>query len=446
VKDRWLTLLLAAGAFVAFYRFFIGSVDVDADEFSRPLSTETRANGYFALRRWLESERVPVAELRQRYDWLLRAPGIPERGNLLVTTIPHERFARPSEIGSLFEWVEKGNAVVVLAGLFDTPEWGMPDTDTPGTIQRISRIRVRDHEAALRAETSRREVAERKAREADGQPVPEETREDVELPAQPPNFVRLKEPKRHAMKPIADHPLLQGVRAVHAQSEYPAGTFDIVSPRNEGVLALMADADAKLAALWLTWVGDGSIVVSGYGSPFTNKMLAQADNAQLAANFVGAYVAAGGHVIFDDVHQGAASFYDAEAFFGDPRLHASFWWIVALWLVWVLGSTRLPPPAARPPPVREQDFVHRTGGFFARAVGRRQAAERMFANFFDDLRRVLGQLPHGRARWDWMRATGGIAAGDVARLEELHARVAAGRRVDLVELHNLLQQLRKQLA
>jgi hypothetical protein len=446
VKDRWITFLLAVGAFVAFYRFFIGPVNLEADEYSRPLSTETRANGYFALRRWLESERIPVSELRQRYDWLLRAPDFPERGNLLVITVPHERFARPSEIGSLFEWVGKGNAVVVLAGLFDTPEWGVPDTGTPGTIQRLSKIRVRDHEAALRHEAWKKKAAEREAREAAGEPVPEEPPERAAATARQPAFVRLKEPKRNAMKPIVDHPLLQGVRAVHAQSEYPAGSFDIVSPPGEGVLALMTDADSKLAALWLTWVGDGSIVVSGYGSLFTNKMLAQADNAQLAANLVGSYVTAGGHVIFDDVHQGAASFYDAEAFFGDPRLHASFWWIVALWLVWVLGSTRLPPPAARPPPVREKAFVDATGGFFARVVGRRRAAERMFASFFDDLHRVLGETPHGRPPWDWIRATGGVAAGDVRRLEELHARVAAGRRVDLVELHNRLRQLRKQLA
>ena len=422
MKDRWLTLLLAVGAFAAFFRFFVGPVAMEADEHSRPLSTETRANGYFAMRRWLESEQLQVTELRRRYDWLLRAPGMPATGNLLITTLPHKRHARPSEMSVLSEWVARGNAVVVVAGLFDTPEWGIPDTDTPGTIRRFSKIGIRDHE--------------REKQPAQGQP---------EAPPVP-VFARLSKPKRSVMKPVAEHPLMQGVRAVHALSEYPAGTFDVNTPRHEAVLTLMTDADSGLGAFWLTWIGDGAVIVSGYGSVFTNKLLAQADNAALAANIVAAHVSPGGHVIFDDVHQGAASFYDAEAFFGDPRLHASFWWVIGLWLLWVLGSTRLPPPPAHPAPVREQAFVDATGNFLARVAGRRRAAERMFSGFFNDLRRALGEAPDGRPLWAWMRASGAVQPADVDRLQALHARVAAGKRVDLVVLHNQLQQLRKQLA
>jgi hypothetical protein len=440
VKDRWITLLLAVGAFLAFYRFFIGSVDTGADEFSRPLSTETRANGYLALRRWLEAEGIAVTELRQRYDWLQRAPGLPARGNILVTSVPHKRFARPSEVESLFDWIAEGNALVVVAGLFDTPEWGIPDTGTPDTIQRLSKIAIRDSDRKRRPEAGRGESKGEAAEERPQEPAEEET------PPAVPAFVRLEKPKRHALKPIAGHPLTEGVLAVHAQSEYPAGTFDVRTPRGEAVLALMADAETGLGAFWITWAGEGTVILSGYGSIFTNKMLAQADNAALAANIVGAHLGAGGHVIFDDVHQGAASFYDAEAFFGDPRLHASFWWIVALWLLWVLGSTRLPPPAARPSPLREQAFVNATGHFFARVVGRRRAAERMFASFFNDLGRALGVAPDGGPPWGWLRSSGAVAAADLERLEALHARVAEGRRVDLVDLHNRLQQLRKQLA
>ncbi len=175
-------------------------------------------------------------------------------------------------------------------------------------------------------------------------------------------------------------------------------------------------------------------------------MLAQANNADLVANIVAAQVGRNGHVIFDDMHQGAASVYDADAFFGDPRLHATFWWIIALWFVWVLGSTRLPPPVARPPPVRERGFIDATSNFFARVIGRRGAARRRFASFFNDCRRALGRPQDETAAVGLDPRFWRNTAGDIDRLEGLYARVEEGKRVNLVDLHNRLQHVRKQLA
>ena len=143
-----------------------------------------------------------------------------------------------------------------------------------------------------------------------------------------------------------DHPLTEGVAAVAALSEFPAGKFRARTPDHAPMLTLMQDEESGLDALWLIWEGKGTIIVSGYGSIFTNKLLGRADNARLLANAVTRYVAPGGYVIFDDIHQGAASFYDADAFFADSRLHATLGWIGGLWLLWVLGSTRLPVPPA----------------------------------------------------------------------------------------------------
>jgi hypothetical protein len=435
MKDRLLTLALALGAFAAFYGYFIGPRQQAADESSRPISTETRANGYFALRHWLETEGLPVTELRQRYDWLQKTPTLPRRGNLLVTTIPHERPMRVAEQSALVKWISSGNSVLVLAGIFDTPEWGVPDLNSPQELHRISGLWLQPYEDAEEGDA-----------QAEGEEADEG--EDAETAAQAVGdlFTRLDEPKRGAMRPIGEHPLTRGVTVVHAVSEYEAGKFEVLPGPREPALALLDDEESGLAAFWVTWNGRGAVYVSGYGSVFTNKMLAEAGNAQLAANIVAAGVAPGGHVIFDDMHQGAASVYDAEAFFGDPRLHASFWWIMALWLVWVIGGTRLPPPASRPAPVRERGFVHATGNFFARALGRRRAAERLLAEFFDDCRRARGDAEGSGPPWDWVRGFGAVPRGEIDRLEALHARVEAGRRVDLVDLHNRLQQLRKQLA
>lgn len=421
MKDRLLTLLLAVGAFAAFYGYFVPRQDA-ADESSRPVSTETRANGYLAMRRWLEAQDVPVTELRQRYDWLAQAPGLPASGNLLVTTLPHDRAMRLNEESALAQWIEQGNTLLVLAGVFDTPEWGFPDTTTIDELHRLSGLWIRNHEG-----------------EATG------SGETAPAGAVSRFFKPLDEPKRGVMKPAGDHALTRGVDAVHAVSEYDAGKFEAITAPDEPVYALMNDEESGLPAFWLTWRGRGRVIVSGYGSIFTNKMLAKAGNAELAANLVAQGLRPGGRVIFDDMHQGAASVYDAAAFFGDARLHATFWWIMGLWFVWVIGSTRLPPPVARPVPARERAFIEATGNFFARVLGRRRTAERLFANFFDDCRRATGDPAVGPPPWDYIRASGAHRA-DVLRLEALHARVEAGRRVDLVELHNRLQHLRKQLA
>lgn len=433
MKDRWLTLALALASFVAFYQFFIGPARSPDDESSRPLSTETRSNGYFAVRHWLETQGVPVVELRHRYDWLGRAPELPPRGNVLVATIPFKRGARPSELEALRDWVRGGNSLIVAAGLFDTPEWAYRQFNALGELHQLTGIRIQVADA---------EEAE-DADEADEADEANEV-EDEAAPGVNP-FQRLDEPRTGALVPRGDHPLTRGISRVLAVSEYPAGQFVALTPPNTSMLALMSDEESGEGALWLTWDGDGAILVSGYGSVFTNKMLGQAHNAGLMANAVAQLVGPGGRVVFDDMHQGAASLYDAEAFFGDPRLHASFWWVMALWLLWVMGSTRLPPPAGPPAPVRERAFLAATGQFFARVVDRRLLAKRLFANFFNEYRRGFGQPADGEPLWQWMRSFGSIPQSELDRIEELHARVAAGRRVDILDLHNRLQQLRKQL-
>lgn len=433
MKDRLLTLLLAAGAFAAFWGFFVPKDDAEEEASSRPVSMETRANGYFAVRHWLETQGLPVTELRQRYDWLRSTKDLPKSGNILITTIPHKRVMRLNEESALNRWVWAGNTVVVLAGIFDTPEWGVPDFSTPEELHRLSGLWLRDPNEPEPGEEA-------------GEPDEDAATGDVDANAAANLFERLKEPKRGVLKPIGDRSLTNGVLAVHAISEYDAGKFVVTPAPNEPVLALMSDEESGLDAFWVTWRGKGTVIVSGYGSVFTNKMLAQADNADLVANIVALHLGPGGHVIFDDIHQGAASVYDAAAFFGDPRLHATFGWIMALWLLWVIGGTRLPPPAARPAPVRERGFIEATGNFFARVLGRKRAAERLFTNFFNDCRRAIGEPEDGEPLWGWVRGFGAVPREEIERLEALHARVEAGRRVNLVDLHNRLQHLRKQLA
>lgn len=430
MKDRLLTFGLALGALAAFYYFFIGPPALPRDEASRPLSTEARANGYLGVRRWIESHGIGVADLRQRFDALERDPSLPERGNLLITTIPYGRDAREWEFDSLRRWIARGNTVLVAGGMFDTPEWAVPERNTLRDMYLVTRLRFADPEPDEES--------------PEGEAAEEDTQAAQEPPPQPAQVRKLDEPKRGSLVPVGAHPLTEGVASVAAVSEYPAGKFVTRTPPDAAMLALMRDQESGQGAFWLTWVGEGTVVVSGYGSVFTNKMLGEADNARLLSNVIALYLAPDGRVVFDDIHQGAASFYDAEAFFADPRLHATAWWVVGLWFLWVLGATRLAPPRAGPAPVREEAFLAATGNFFARVLDRRRAAARLFAHFRSALR-PGGAQDAAAPPWEWMRGVATVEPALLARVEAQHRRVAAGKRVDLARLHNDLRQLWKQL-
>ena len=247
MKDRWITFAFAALAFIAFYRFFVGPAYRPEEEHSRPLSTEAGPNGYLALRRWFETQGIAVDELRHRYDWLERAPELPPRGNLMITTIPFKRGLRVLEQSALRSWLSDGNVVLAVAGLFDTPEWAVPDTDTFGQLRGVTGIRFdivgKEDEAAKTEGPAEGEKA--KGDVAQGKDTNEQVPAGDAGAFQLPDLARLAKPAQSVLRPIGDHALTRGVRAVHAESEYPAEVFRAHSPAAAPMLALMQDE-----ALW----------------------------------------------------------------------------------------------------------------------------------------------------------------------------------------------------
>jgi hypothetical protein len=207
------------------------------------------------------------------------------------------------------------------------------------------------------------------------------------------------------------------------------------------VLDLAKREPTNAPALWLAQFGAGQWIVCGFGSSFTNKLLDQADNARFLSNVVRWSVRAGGKVVVDDAHQGAVAFYDPAAFFGDARLHRALWWLLLLWLVFVLGPARLRPTGANWDPVDITSLVRATGGFLARTVRPLEAASRELALFFNSIRRRLGLPEDGAPVWEWLGAQPNLRHEEVVQLRTFHARVVAGQRVDLQQLHNLLRQI-----
>jgi hypothetical protein len=482
MRDWLVTVGLAAAALLAFYSWIVKPGGPEEEPVSRPISTEGGPNGYLGMVRWLRGQQIEPLILRDRFTMLSRLEGSPARGNLLISTAPHRYPLRNSEFAPLRRWIEAGNTLLLVAGLSDTPEWGIrevSDTEPHVNLGRMTGLKFQvvgrssdSKEQASQAEADADEEAGDQdapsaapAEDADGDADQNEIETDSDAAAdeqstepeaeQPEDTAsnattlrdiflnqRLGQPMELDLVPVEAHELLTDVERVHAISEYPASSWIAVSDKTPLVLELATSPQADAPVLWLARAGRGQMIISGFGSIFTNKLLARDDNAQLLANIVQWSLADGGRVIIDDAHQGAVAFYDPQAFFGDPRLQRTLWCLFGLWLVFVLGAQRMRVTVPAWSPADLTAFIRSTGGFMARVIERPAAARRMFELFFTEVHQRTGLPVEQAPPWDWLAAHTGIAAADLEQLRKLHAAAYADRRVNLQALHTLLAQVR----
>lgn len=419
MRDRLVTLGLALGALALFYFLFLPKPKPAQAEAALPVSTELRPDGYQAAWRWLRSEGIPVAALHERYDGLLTGNVVRSRsGNILLTTLPHELPARPGEATQLDQWVEDGNTLIVLAALDDTPLWALTNNSNP--VEAVGRL--------TRLKFTVIEPEDEPKKQASHKPIGSVLKGLLQL-------------QSRSIQPSGDHPLLNQVKAVQMLSEFPASRWRGTPMDRSGVLQIGEIAGTGDAAMWLRRQGKGQVITFAAASIFSNAVIGERDNARLLSNLVAWSRTAAGTVIFDDAHQGAVSYYDAKAFFKDPRLHRTLAWIVLLWIVFVLGVQRLRMRVTDWNPVDVTAFVGSSGEFFAATLTSAAAGAGLLANFFNSIRSRLGLAQDGAPPWEWLSAHAGVSARDLIELRRLHARVQAGRSVDLVRLQNLLVQL-----
>lgn len=417
MNERLRTAVLALGALAAFVALFQSSGRLPGrDPVSRPVSVDRRADGLAALATWLEREQRRTVSFRESYDQLeLRSS---PRGNLLVVALPGPERLPAAELARLDAWLRQGNTLLVLAALADAPSW---------TVERRATFDL----SALTGLDFRRE-AERTAPAGDGA-----ARGRGDTP--------LVRPQPHLARATLPHPLLAGVRTLRAQSDYPRPRWSLQLPFDAAALELAHEPGDGRGVLWERRVGAGTILVAGYGSMLSNRMLGEGDNARLFGNVIARHVAADGVVLFDDGRHGLSPVYDPEQFYADPRLHATLLILFGVWLAWVFGATRLRPPPAPPRP-DPAALLHRTAGFVRRVVAPREAAERMLECW---LRRVhpVARTPApaaGEPRelpWRELEADPRVPRAELAALRASVARLRAGSTVSLRELHNLMNRI-----
>ncbi len=410
MRSRLIALGLAAAALLIFYALLFPKPGGAAAEL--PVSTDTGPDGLAAAWSWMHAAKIPVFALRQRYDGRDGLSG--GTGNLLITTLPQHLPMSAAEQSLLDRWIARGNTVLILAALDDTPRWSVTgDEGLRGVLSGLAGFRFSVHTDPSHAA----------------------------LPALVGSTTTLE--------PVGRHALLTDVHRLRDESALPASHWIGQPDADSGALAIAQrqapGPDERDAVLWVEPHGAGQVILSAFAAPFSNAQIDQADNAQLLANIIAWSRAPSGRVIFDDAHQGVVDSYDPHAFYADPRLHHSVEWLLLLWLVWVLGSQPLRSRQIAWTPVDEIALVEAAGRFFSGRVPPREAAHRLLQNFFSEIHRRLRQPADGTPPWEWLAAQPGVPPDRYAALRDHAARVQGHARVSLRRLQNLLSQLRRSI-
>jgi Domain of unknown function (DUF4350) len=451
MHERGITFLLALAALVAFYGLWLRpapSLDPDADT-ARPTSAERRGDGYAGLAEWLQRSRVGVRSWRERYTALADLD-IPPRGNLLILTLPGMEVFRTDEFGALDKWVRRGNTLLINAALLDQPGWAVGRES--GTVVEVESLTALEFETSggREARLDPTPLAQR-VRETDerDRKQDEDQEDEDEIEEVTPFTEEWSPPEKIVLTVTAPHALLEGVRTLAMETDYKPAEWSLRMPYDNFVLTLARAADGE-GAFFEQRVGAGRILLSASGSLFTNRALGNDDNALLMSNIVSTCVASDGVVLFDDLRQGLAASYDPVRFYRDPRLYKTIFIALALWLAWVLGGTRLRAPAIERHDPSEAALVRHAGGLIARTVAPWQQALRLYDHFFDGVARAARGVNalRGAERgelWQWLERHAAILPQELDQLKTWYADAHAMRKLPLVSLQNLLDNLERRL-
>lgn len=404
MRERLVTLALAAGALILFYALMFPKPRITRPSDGVPVSTDARPDGYLAIWRWLGRERIPRVSLRYRYTRLPQLLTHPD-GNVLFMTLPQRVPMYTDERRDLKRWVARGNTVLIAAALDDTPPWvfGAYDPLELTDLEHLTGLKFEPEAAAsaLHALTAPR-------------------------------------PK---ILPRGKQPLMHGVGALRPVTALPSRLWRAHQSGAQTPLVLAAFARKGAPAVWLLPLGSGQIILTAVASPFSNAGIMLGGNARFLANVLEWARRPGGAVIFDDAHQGLTAFYDAAAFFADPRLHATLGWLALLWLAFVLGSQPMRAVRARWRPLDESAYIEGSARYLAAVVPPADIAARLIEEFIGELRQ---RMPRTEP-WQWLRESSGAPAREYRALERLRTQIQTGARIDLVRLQALLARLRKHL-
>jgi len=432
MKDRLITLLGAVIAFYILFRLLVPQVNFDQKKLSFPTTEDHGKYGLAGLYHWLDTQHVPLYSLRKRYDSLTHNPKLADKGNLLVISLPLRMGAQVKELKQLQNWIKNGNNALLLVSMSDWPEWASRQMGN-SVPQLLNNFDLRMVSVA-----------------------PENTQPDKKADAAKQvkdaadKLDELLHPVSHPrdLIPALPHPLTKGINDVKATWLGSEGIHWHLQgdKQRRSTLILLRDKSDGNPALWMSFYGKGRLLISRHSDLFGNVSLGLADNAMLFSNIVQQLLGTRGQVIFDDMHQGLSVLYDPEAFFHDPRLHHTLLFLLALWIVYVMGhSNRFGQVRQKKPTLQLRQHVQAIGNLFARRLHSSAAAIRYAQHFFNEIRASYGLPLNGQPVWEQLRQNMAIAPDVLERAQALYQRAQNQKRVNLNTFVNTLKTMRREL-
>ena len=230
--------------------------------------------------------------------------------------MPFRTPLRGSEVPPFDQWISRGNTVLLLAALDDSPEWlkVADEVDFQNELAELTGLWFTTPSTAGRAR-----AAARPGTRADG--ADEDAEHEPNTGAKP----RVPRPAAVAARardvPIAprtgielaraaDLSLLDGVESLHGYSD---DASEVWIPRDKVrgklFLRLATETSTDVDAFWQMPRGQGQLFLSASGSLLANRNIGEGDARVLVRNLLRYHLGPGGAVIFDDMHQGLTSLY-----------------------------------------------------------------------------------------------------------------------------------------
>ena len=430
MKDRLITLLGAVIALYILFRLLVPQVNFEQQNISFPTSEDRGKYGLAGLYHWLDKQHVPVYSLRERYGTLQHHPQLAERGNLLIISLPLRMDAQFTELQQLQAWIKSGNNALLLVSMSDWPQWASRRMG-----ESVSHVLNNfDLEMIMAGSDD----------EAD-QPKAETKNKDTAA-----KLDKLLHPTTQTREliPGLPHPITAGIHDVQANWLSSEGLHWHLEGKEElrSSLILLRDQADGDPALWLNIYGAGKLLITRHSDLFGNVSLGLQDNAKLFSNITQQLLGKHGKVIFDDMHQGLSVIYDPEAFFHDPRLHHTLLFLLALWLVYVMGhSNRFGQIQTKKPTLQLREHVQAIGNLFARRLHSSAVAARYAQHFFNEVRSYYSMPLNGQPVWEQLQQNAAIELPVLQRAQHLYQRALNHKRVNLVTFVNTLKTIRREL-
>ena len=427
MRERLITLLTAVAA-LALVIFLLSPHRPNVQKsVSLPTTEDRGSEGLKGLFTWLQREQLAVVSFRKRYTELSQDKSIPERGNVLIASMPAPKEMMASEWSALSRWLGRGNSLILLGAVYHHPAWTKGEDCFCDVKKFLARY-------AWTLEGEDTEVDSKEPKENNAKSLQESI---AVLQASIKNHL----PQASRLVALSAHPLLQGVKTLDVQTtpDLLKKHWTLAGDNTDNLaLRLFSVADSGGIAAWQMNAGAGRIVLMLTPDVFSNGHLNHADNARFLGNLLSQSLAPEGRLLFDDYHFGLSKLYDPEHFFKDERLHKTLACLGLLWLFYVIGyTTRLAPVRIPVVKLSVLDFIEVMAGFFARRVNKRLLAEALVKHLLVDICKHR-RLHNESEAWLWLEQHSQIPHEQLRLLKQTQSK----QRLSLLHLSNAITYIR----